>query len=213
MPHSGLAWEKKKGLLISQLESSPPHQQPTWNFRAAFFLFFFLPLQLSIGGRGMCVRRRLCKSVRCGRCVFAARACVCALAFSWLRASFHFPQRKQIKIWHLSQLPLISCFSLCRETTKTAKYSTASGGWNLSTPLNISNVARVEGRRWCSSSKGVISPPINGFLNVKESEARPGESSSFNLSVLSHRLIIMWHIIITLSVNMVAEYYIIFIVS
>lgn len=205
MPHSGLAWEKKKGLLISQLESSPPHQQPTWNFRAAFFLSFFYLSNFRLGGGGC---------VFAGGCVRAcARACVCALAFSWLRASFHFPQRKQIKIWHLSQLPLISCFSLCRETTKTAKYRTASGGWNLSTPLNISNVARVEGRRWCSSSKGVISPPINGFLNVKESEARPGESSSFNLSVLSHRLIIMWHIIITLSVNMVAEYYIIFIVS
>lgn len=95
----------------------------------------------------------------------------CALAFkSWVPGSLHFPQRKQIKIWHLSQLPLISSFFTVSRDDKTAKYSSASGGWNLSTSLSIPNIIKVGTRGWwCSLNEGTVksSPPINCFLSAE----------------------------------------------
>lgn len=139
MLHSGLTWEEK--LLISKHKSSPHH--PTWNFRGKqrFYLSHF---QLGIES--------------------ALNVC-CALAFSRLQGSLHFPQRKRIKIWHLSRLPLICCFSPCQETTKL---------------LNI--VLQVEGE---------TSPPLSTSLTLWRSKL-DDDDVAWTKVQSSHQSTVFW---------------------
>lgn len=105
MVHSGSTWENK--LPITKHKSSPHH--PTWNIwgKKCFYL--------SSSWSGVCW---VVIVYLLNVCVWAELRLIAVHAFSWQLGLFHFPQRKRIKIWHLSQLPLFSCFSLCQEMTK-----------------------------------------------------------------------------------------------